>query len=290
MDDILARHRKELRDLTATITGMKKQATKSKRKEVVKRCQEMEENLKLKHQQELGQTQQQDEVAPEDLLKQMDLDGVAKEGDNFSNEKVPVSAPVSEPVEKTAAPKKRNRQKERLARREAAIQTMRDEAAEEADKQPDLRGMEQESISKLCEMRNLKEFDIKPDGHCLFASIADQLKERHDIDVGVDELRKLAADHIKKDPDTYTPYLFDETTMSMRDLDGYCNDIANTAMWGSDLEILALSKEFNCPISVMMSGRADLKVNEDGLNSPLVLCYYKHSFALGEHYNSLRDV
>jgi OTU domain-containing protein 6 len=77
--------------------------------------------------------------------------------------------------------------------------------------------------------------------------------------------------------------------MSLKNIDEYTKEIETTAAWGSDLEILALSKEFNCPISVMMSGRATLKINEEGANPELKLIYYKHSYALGEHYNSLHD-
>lgn len=52
-DQLLARHRKENKELIANITGLKKQATKSKKKEVQRKCADMEQNLKEKHEQEL---------------------------------------------------------------------------------------------------------------------------------------------------------------------------------------------------------------------------------------------
>jgi OTU domain-containing protein 6 len=52
-EQILSRHEKENRDLIATVTGLKKQATKSKRKEVNKKCLELELNMKEKHEREL---------------------------------------------------------------------------------------------------------------------------------------------------------------------------------------------------------------------------------------------
>jgi len=52
-EQLHARHRKENRDLIATITGLKKQATKSKKKEVQKKCTEMEQSLKARHEEEL---------------------------------------------------------------------------------------------------------------------------------------------------------------------------------------------------------------------------------------------
>lgn len=55
-EEMVARHRKETRDLTATTTGMKKQATKGekkKKKEISKQIEAMEADLKSRHQNEL---------------------------------------------------------------------------------------------------------------------------------------------------------------------------------------------------------------------------------------------
>ena len=45
-DDLIQRHKKENKDLIATITGLKKQATKKTRKSVLSKCQELEHALK----------------------------------------------------------------------------------------------------------------------------------------------------------------------------------------------------------------------------------------------------
>ena len=66
-------------------------------------------------------------------------------------------------------------------------------------------------------------------------------------------------------------------------------DREHTAQWGGEIEILALSHVFDCPISILMSGRSVQVYNEDGKNAELKLVYYKHSYSLGEHYNSLHD-
>lgn len=52
-EQLIARHKKEQKNLIATVTGLKKQATKSKRKEVNKKCLEMELDLKERHEKEL---------------------------------------------------------------------------------------------------------------------------------------------------------------------------------------------------------------------------------------------
>lgn len=54
--EILARHRKEQRDLVNTTTNMKKQATKGekrKKKEILKQIEDLEAALKIKHRSEL---------------------------------------------------------------------------------------------------------------------------------------------------------------------------------------------------------------------------------------------
>ena len=83
--------------------------------------------------------------------------------------------------------------------------------------------MEQESIDQLCELKKLKQFDIQPDGHCLFASILDQLKLRHDPkkldqDMDVMKLRWLSCNYVQEHRDDFIPYLFDEETMKMKTL------------------------------------------------------------------------
>ncbi|CAI2018744.1 OTU protein [Saccharomyces pastorianus] len=292
MEEILARHRKENKDLQNKITGMKKQATKSKRKEVNSKCLDLQDNLKIKQENEIKNwkivnnqasgPEEEDEVTPEKLLEQLSI----SQEEEHSQQDVP--------GQQDQPKKRRNRQKEKLAKRDAAIAKMKEEAALEASQQPDFKKMEQESIDQLCEVKKLKQFDIQPDGHCLFASILDQLKLRHDpkeldSDLNVRKLRSLSCNYVQEHRDDFVPYLFDEESMQMKDIDEYTKEIEHTAQWGGEIEILALSHVFDCPISILMSGRSVQVYNEDGKNAELKLVYYKHSYSLGEHYNSLHD-
>ncbi|KAG7862898.1 hypothetical protein KL939_000217 [Ogataea angusta] len=262
---------------------MRKQATKSTRKEVLRRIAQMEQDLKDRHERELrelaGEAPEAEEITPEQLLAQMSL----------GSEK-PAEPAEKEPAAKTEPKKKRNRQKERLAKREAEFKRLQQEAENEASAQPNLKELELKNIADLCTAARLVQHNITPDGHCLFASIADQLQQRHSITMTVQELRTRAANQIRSDPDTFAPFLFDEDKMEVRNVEEYTDKLENTIMWGGDLEILALAREFDCPISVMMSGRAPLRVNENGQQPELKLVYYQHVFGLGEHYNSLRDM
>ena len=291
MDELLALHRKQNKDLQNQITGMKKQATKSTRKQVTAKCEQLQTDLKLKQEKEISELNgdsNDDEVTPEQLLAQLSLDS-----------QIPETETETEPITTTPTqqPKKRrNRQKEKLAKREAEIERMKEEARKEAELQPNLQKIEQDAVDKFCEINKVKQFDIKPDGHCLFASILDQLKLRHlnfienHSNYDIYKLRSLSCDYIRAHKDDFIPYLFDEKTMQIQDIDEYTKEMETTAKWGGEIEILALSKVFDCPISIMFSDRPQQKFNETGKLPELKLVYYKHSYSLGEHYNSLHDI
>ncbi|CUM46322.1 uncharacterized protein AC631_02465 [Debaryomyces fabryi] len=289
-DEMVQRHKVEQKNLMATITGMKKQATKKTRKGVISKCNELQESLNQKHKKELseldGNTTDdvEDELRPEDLLAQMEKTTI---NDTNNAEEKKLSA---EAINTDARQPKRNRQKERLAKRNAKIEQMKDEARKESENDVDYRKIEQESMQHIIERGNLVVYEIKPDGHCLFASIQDQLSIRHPKDVSIQELRDTAALYMKSHPDDFIPFLFDEATNSLRDLTEYTNELTTTAMWGSDMEIMALANEYDCPITVLMAGGSPITINPEGSNPELKLAFYKHSFGLGEHYNSLRDM
>lgn len=306
MEELLARHRKEKKDLAGELTTLKKQVSgdKKKKKEVTKQCEDKERELKERHQKEIealesggtadpakeeaAEDEEDDEFSPEKLLAQLEL---AKEQEEATTKKK--KAPVAAEPEASQAPSgpkpKKNRQKERAARKLAEQEAIRQQALDEAALQPDLRKIEMENIESLTKLNGTTVHDIVPDGHCLYSSIADQLAVRHELDVDVQTLRTKCAAEIRRDRNSYIPFLFDETTMSIKDVDSYTKELEETAIWGGDLEILALARVYDCPISVLMSGRPVHRVNDEGSKEELKLVYYKHSYGLGEHYNSLRD-
>lgn len=296
MDELIQRHKKENKDLIATITGLKKQATKKTRKSVLSKCQELEDNLKRKHAEELAALENPDgqnekeELTPEQLLAQISIKDTQEPAKEESTKE--------ELSETQPGPKRRNRQKERLAKRNAEIERMKAEAKEEMADSVDYRQIEIKSMEQELLTNNLELHEIKPDGHCLFASIQDQLQQRHDIDKTIQELRDLSAEYMLSHKDDFIPFLIDEQTGEIKDIEEYCHELTSTAMWGSDMEILALAKVFQCCIAIHMAGAATLRINEEtnttgdaegNVKPELHLGYYKHSYGLGEHYNSFRD-
>lgn len=287
MDDLLARYRKEQKDLVAQATSLKKQALKKTRKGVNAKCEQMQADLDARHRREVaelnGEPQPEPDITPEQLLAAMDLD----------NDPTPGSRPAPEKEGAPAAPApelrpRRNRAKERLAKRQAHEDQIRAEAQVEAANAVDYRGIEQESMRRVLEAQNLVLHEVQPDGHCLFRSLADQLDVRHGVSVDVATLRKQVAEHIRTHADEFTPYLFDEASMTLRDVGDYTRELEHTAMWGSDMEILAVAQIHGCPVRVLQAGSAPLTFHEAGTAPVLTVAYYRHTYGLGEHYNLCR--
>lgn len=67
----------------------------------------------------------------------------------------------------------------------------------------------------------------------------------------------------------------------------YCDDIVNTAAWGGQLELRALSHILQTPIEILQADAPPVIVGEEYPRDPLVLVYMRHVYGLGEHYNSV---
>ena len=297
LEEIQARHRKEQKDLQSRITQKKKGSTKKTRKGVNTECEELERQLKERHKQELAAidgdtipiTGDDDESSNEEPadVQSNDVNGVAD-----SLEKTTISEPAASD---DSQPRKRNRAKERLARRAAEQEAAVEEAKKEAANQPDQKAVEREKMLKEFEARGLTEKLIRPDGHCLFSAVADQLSQvgipldaDSDAELKEDQrykaVRKAAARYIEGHPDDFVAWL-DEP------LGQYVEKIRDTAEWGGHLELLALAKTYNVEVCVLQDG--GMQNIEPGLggsaeSEKIWLAYYRHGFGLGEHYNSLR--
>jgi OTU domain-containing protein 6 len=298
LEELQTRHRKELKDLQARVTQKKKGATKKTRKGVNTECEELERQLKERQEQERaaldGEPAQPDDAAaldePSDgepaTAQQNGVDEITE-----SLEETSVSATPSE----DGQPRKRNRQKERLARRAAEQEAAVLQAREEAANQPDQRAVERAAMLKEFEAHGLVEKGIRPDGHCLFSAVADQLSRAgiplgagSDAELKEDQrykaVRKAAAGYIESHPDDFVAWL-DEP------LENYVHKIRDTAEWGGHLELLAISKTYNIEICVLQNGSSQtIEPGSDGSSGleKIWLAYYRHGFGLGEHYNSLR--
>ncbi|KAI1003052.1 hypothetical protein K3495_g5152 [Podosphaera aphanis] len=296
--EIQTRHRKEQKDLQARVTQEKKGATKKTRKGVNLKCEELERQLRERQERER-------EILEGAVVQSEEISSVTHHSTQDESEKniltskgglpqILQSSSLSEAADpRERAPKKRNRQKERLARREAEKQAAIDEAKQEALNQPDKRTIERTKILDQINARGLAEKSIRPDGHCLFSAIADQLSQLGiplsaeedglDKNQGYMVVRKAAATYIEKHPDDFVAWLEEPLAQ-------YVQKIRGTAEWGGHLELLALARTYNVVISVLQDGAPQIiEPLTDAKTHPqeISLAYYRHGFGLGEHYNSL---
>lgn len=293
--------------MQARVTQKKKQATKKTRKGVNDECTELETRLKERQANEIrdlglandinDSSDSEDESADEDLADLPDKAVTEKSQDLnvFMN-----SLSISSLSSVHGNVKKPNRQKARLARRAAGQEAAVEEAKKEAENLPDLRERERRRMREAYEPKGLKEQEIRSDGHCLYAAVADQLQDRGislapksnlevpEFDKSPATLRykatrQVAASYILRHPDDFEPFL--ESS-----LNEYVKCIQDTGEWGGHLEIQALAKAYAVDINVLQGdGRVETIESGEDSDKPLWLAYYRHSYGLGEHYNSLRQ-
>ena len=307
MEELLQKHRQEQKDLQGRITQKKKQATKKTRKGVNDECADLERQLKQRQAAEAAALRPKD-VTHTDSESESESDGevevevqdsAATESAynlNASMNVLSISPPTSD-----GNVKKPNRQKARLARRAAEQQAAVEEARLEAQNIPDLREQERHSMREAYQPKGLKEQEIRSDGHCLYAAVADQLQDhglglaptsskleipefaKSPATLRYSSTRQVAASYIAQHPEDFQPFIEGP-------LDAYVNQIRNTGEWGGHLEIQALSKAYGIDINVLQAnGRVETIESGEASEKPLWLAYYHHSYGLGEHYNSLRE-
>ncbi|KAJ5898897.1 OTU domain-containing protein 2 [Penicillium taxi] len=313
MDELLAKQRKEQKDLQGRITQKKKSASKKTRKGVNDECERMQRELNEQHQAETSALNGDD---PVNGIEDLSLEDNTKESNE--NESKPHQAaeptPLSSSEELSARTKKPNRQKVRLARRAAEQAAASAAAAEEAANQTDHRGNEREVMEVVFKKLGLKEVEVTPDGHCLYSSVAKQLDEsglglrpdpsrivlqpttqsridtvaspQHD---GYRAIRAVTADFIIQNKDDFEAFMEEP-------LDEYTRKIKLTAEWGGQLELQAIARAYGVDINVVQGdgrmekiecGDMDTFEEEEKRRRIIWLAYYRHSYGLGEHYNAL---
>ena len=301
MDELQKKHRQEQKDLQSRIMQKKKSATKKTRKGINDECAELERQLKEKQTAESSSFT--DPPVEDEGVNDVAVDALEEEEPKEPSNGLTASLKsmsVSVHSAPDDPPKKQNRQKARLARRAAEQEAATEQAEKEAADLPDLREQELNSMREAYTAKGLTEHEIRSDGHCLYAAIADQLEDlkiglrpkikitTNDVDptatnTGYKTTRQVAAAYISENPDDFAPFLEEP-------LPEYVKTIRETGEWGGHLEILALAKAYEVDINVLRAnGRVD-KIECGRENAPhqLWLAYYQHSFGLGEHYNSLR--
>eukprot|EP00118_Oscarella_pearsei_P010271 m.62433 g.62433 ORF g.62433 m.62433 type:complete len:292 (+) comp35069_c0_seq3:37-912(+) len=270
-EELLSRHRQEMKELRSRILAARKDL-KGDKKEKKRRLAELE-----KLEKELKERQEREK------------------------------SEISEVEEKTATPlvleasDKKSRAQRRKERKsaEAKERMARVLADEKEDEKTSLRRLERDDLSEILSQHNRSIYEIEPDGNCLYRAIGHQLQLiRAEKSYSVARLRSMAAEEISTNRDTYLPFLLDsdESNSSPDEkIEGYCRKLTDTTSWGGHIEIQALCSKLGCAMHVYQASgsplvfqqRDDAEDSSSGCQPPcLYLVYHRHEFGLGEHYNS----
>ncbi|KIK59873.1 hypothetical protein GYMLUDRAFT_44351 [Collybiopsis luxurians FD-317 M1] len=200
----------------------------------------------------------------------------------------------------------------RQAKKAAALAESYSPSNAEADARLAKEAQQEETdIKRICDELNVQIHEINPDGHCLYSAIADQLALLSILSppqANYATTRLAACNYIYTHPDDFIPFLpstsgedgpgaLNAGIISPKEFEYYCQAIRDTAEWGGEPEILALSRAYNVPIHVIQSGTPPVVIHNpsgtpyDGdLREKRVvrISYHRHMYGLGEHYNSLR--
>ena len=110
------------------------------------------------------------------------------------------------------------------------------------------------------------------------------------------QLRRKAADFMRRHPDDFAPFMADDDLGGGGgDGDGdiftaYLAKLTDTAEWGGNLELTALARALPAHLHVYSAAADDLVFSPDRPSAcalHLHLSFHRHAFGLGEHYNSL---
>lgn len=294
LEEMLSRHRKEIAKLQNKEMNLKKAAAKgskaeqkAKKKQVDDEISRLLSQLKAKHSEELASLG----YKTTDSSEKGSLDGLVKAMAGVS---------VTNNSESTKASKGARRRERRAQEAAAREQRIREEQSNIISD----RMIENESLERKLEPLRLTINEIKPDGHCLYRAVEDQLSlhSRNTSLFGYQELREMAANYMREHASDFLPFFLsegkiemDSDTSPMERFDKYCEEVRTTAAWGGQLELGALTHCLKKHIMIYSGSFPDVEMGKEyksengnsASNPSILLSYHRHAYGLGEHYNSV---
>lgn len=291
LEDIGARHRRERKELQAKLQAMKKNApknNKNKRKEFLEEMARLEGELEQRHKKEMQAAEAKDSPEETEVKAPAEKPEVPvpnkEEHEEKEEDEEEEQLPSNQRVSK--AQKRRDKKAKEAREREAEIKSELQNAAN----QPTPKLIELQQITAKLSQRQLSLHNIASDGDCLYQSIRHQLLVNALPGHSVQELREETANYVRAHKDSLICYMVHPETgelLNDQQFEKYCQDIAKTHAWGGHIELKAISSLLRVPIEVIQAeGAPTLLGQEEFGGSPLVICYHRHIYQLGAHYNS----
>ncbi|KAM6958655.1 deubiquitinase OTUD6B isoform 2-T2 [Aplochiton taeniatus] len=284
---LIKQHRKEKKDLQATIQSMKNGVPKNdkkRRKQLTEEISNLETELNQKQEEELKQLNFVDNSTTSTDSKPCKVDEVVN-----GVESLGIEGEMENGVKATRVSKAQKRRDKKAAHdkeRESRI------AEAEVENLSGLRHQEGLKLSQKLAERQLQIKEISSDGHCMYRAIEDQLLQlaMPGLNQNLKELRKHTAEHMRSNADNFLPFLTNSSTgdiYTADEFEKYCCDVEQTAAWGGQLELQALTQILQLPIEVIQADSPTIKIGEEFDKAPITLIYMRHAYGLGEHYNSV---
>lgn len=274
LEDATTRHKKERKELQAKIQALKKTAgkgDKKKKKEILEEITKLELELDDRHANELTQLNEAAKTI-EVILGETEQ----RLEDDDQNQRV------------SKAQKRRDKKAKEEKAKQAEI------LVQEEINKTGPRATELKLIKKILKLRNLMLYPIPSDGDCLYNAIKHQLivTGRTQLAIDTPQLRQITADYIHENKQLLIFYMSNPATgdcLTDDEFSDYCESIKQTATWGGQIEIKALSNALKVPIEVLQSSGPPTIQNDDNFSGPpLVLTFHRFMYSLGEHYNSTK--
>ncbi|XP_031628954.1 deubiquitinase OTUD6B [Contarinia nasturtii] len=278
-EDIAVRHKKERKELQAKIQALKKTAgkgDKKKKKEVLEEIARLESDLDKRHADELAQAEKTTTVNSDheqDAINQNDVESIDDD---------------DKTVRVSRAQKRREKKLNEEKIRQAEI------LAQEEINKTGPRVIELNTIKNILAKRNLLLHPIASDGNCLYNALRNQLQVTGRNADDVQTLRNKTADYILQNKDSLIFYMSHPDTgdcLTDAEFERYCLDLKNTAAWGGQIEISALSQILQVPIEVIQATGPPTIQGDDKFKGPnLVITFHRAMYSLGEHYNGTKPL
>ncbi|KAH6771328.1 Cysteine proteinases superfamily protein [Perilla frutescens var. hirtella] len=289
LEEVLSRHRNETRDLQNKEVAMKKAAAKgskaeqkAKKKQVDEEISRLSTKLKERQSEELASLgynssngSQKGKGNLDDLVK-------AIAGVSVTNQ--------SEQPKLSKSAKKHKKRAEQEVAREQRIQEEQSQIVSD-------RMIEDGKLEKKLEPLGFTINEIKPDGHCLYRAVENQLalQSGGSSPYTYQELRQMVAAYMREHVTDFLPFFLSENMADGESEDSlterfenYCKEIESTAAWGGQLELGALTHCLKQHITVFSGSFPDVEMGKEYKSgSSIMLSYHRHAFGLGEHYNSV---
>ncbi|XP_073100748.1 OVARIAN TUMOR DOMAIN-containing deubiquitinating enzyme 5 [Elaeis guineensis] len=293
LEEMLSRHRQEITVLQNKEMNLKKAAAKgskaeqkAKKKQVEDEISRLLSQLKAKHSEELASLGYRKSGNSEKANLECLVKAVA--GISVTNH--------SESTKPSKGARRRGRRAQEEAAREQRIQEEQRNSISDCM-------TENESLERKLGPLGFTINEIKPDGHCLYRAVEDQLSlhSRNISPYSYQDLREMAANYMREHASDFLPFFLsdgkievDSDISPVERFEKYCEEVQTTAAWGGQLELDALTHCLKKHIVIYSGSFPDVEMgkeykseNDNLRNSSILLSYHRHAYGLGEHYNSV---